>query len=258
MSATHPLGVQLYSVRNDLGHAADGSFDDAVLERTLGRLAGFGFTHVEPYDVIGYPEALGRAMRATGLLATTAHARVTGPDADAVFAAAGPLGINTLIVPWVEPSSISDRDGVSRLADAVNLAAARAAASGLRIGYHNHDFEFSQDVDGISAYERLVSLLDPTVVLEVDTYWAATGGADVFELLPRLADRVRFLHVQNEPRDESDPPVLGVDVTGRLGQIIQLSKSFVEMPVVEVVVDDGDVFPILERNAHFFLDQVNA
>lgn len=258
MTTTHPLGVQLYSVRDDLGKGHREGAEYETLARTLERLAGFGFTHVEPYDILGYTDALGRAMRSAGLQATAAHARITDDTADAVFAAAGALGISTLIVPWVEPTSIADLDGVERLADAVNRASARAASHGLRVGYHNHDFEFAQHIDGVSAYERLVALLDPSVILEVDTYWAATGGADVFELLPRLADRVRFLHVTNEPPAADDPPIQGVDITGRLAQIVQLSTSFVEMPVVEVVVDDGDVFPLLERNARFFLEQVNV
>ena len=42
-------------------------------------------------------------------------------------------------------------------------------------------------MDGVPAYQILLDALDDSVFLEVDTYWAATGGADVFELLPRLA-----------------------------------------------------------------------
>jgi sugar phosphate isomerase/epimerase len=156
----------------------------------------------------------------------------------------------------VAPASISSSAGVERLASDINDAARYAATRGIRVGYHNHDFEFSQHVDGKPAYELLVSLLDDQVVLEVDTFWASVGGADIFELLPRLASRVRFLHVKNEPPDEEDLPLLGVDVTGRMQEVIDLSRDYVEMPVVEIVLDEGDVFPVLERNAAFFR-QVN-
>ncbi|MGH8917611.1 MAG: sugar phosphate isomerase/epimerase family protein [Actinomycetes bacterium] len=250
MTTQHPLGVQLYSVRDDLA--------PEVLPATLARLAGMGFTHVEPYDILGYTEALKAAMDGAGLVATTAHAKIAvfgtdaGLDVDAVLDAAQHLGIGTVLVPWVEPDTIADRPGVEKLAAAINEATRHAAQRGIRVGYHNHDFEFSQHIDGVSAYELLVSLLDPDVVLEVDTYWASVGGADVFELLPRLRDRVRYLHVKNEPPDADDPPLLGVDITGRLPEVIAVSAEFVEMPVVEVVVDEGDVFPVLERNASFF------
>jgi sugar phosphate isomerase/epimerase len=142
---------------------------------------------------------------------------------------------------------------VFAVAAAINDAARRTADRGLRVGYHNHDFEFSQHVDGIPAYEILADALDGSVVLEVDTFWASMGGADVFELIPRLGSRVRFLHGTNEPPDDDDPPPLGPATTGRMAEVARLGTPFVEMPVVEVVVHAGDVFPVLERNAAFFL-----
>lgn len=247
MSHSSPLGIQLYSVRDDLG--------PADLETTLKRLAGLGFTHAEPYRILDRTEQLGEALAAAGLQATAAHANVTTSDRDAYFDAAERLGLDTLIVPWTEPDVLSSRDGVIAVATAINDAARRAADRGLRVGYHNHDFEFSQHVDGTSAYEILADSLDGEVVLEVDTFWASMGGADVFELIPRLGSRVRFLHVTNEPPDEDDPPPLGPAITGRMSEVVRLGTPFVHMPVVEVVVHSGDVFPVLERNAAFFLGQ---
>jgi sugar phosphate isomerase/epimerase len=247
---TAQLGVQLFSVRDDLG--AD------VLGATLKRLAGMGFTHVEPYDILGYTDALQAAMREAGLAARTAHANIVDPklDRDAIVAAARQLGIDTIIVPWVEPGTIATRAGVKALAAAINDAAGFAAQHDIRIGYHNHDFEFSTKIDGASAYDLLVSLLDDAVVLEVDTYWASVGGEDVFELLPRLGERVRFLHVKTEPPNPPDRIMLGPDISDRQAEVLALTK--VELPIVEAVVHEGDIFPVLERNAAFFRKEVAA
>jgi sugar phosphate isomerase/epimerase len=245
VSHPSPLGIQLYSVRDDLG--------PADLEATLKRLAAMGFTHAEPYRILDRTEQLRAALAAAGLRATAAHANVTTADRDAYFDAAVVLGLDTLIVPWTEPAALLDRDGIAAVAAAINDAARRAADRGLAVGYHNHDFEFSQHVDGKPAYEILADSLDDAVVLEVDTFWASMGGADVFELVPRLGSRVRFLHVTNEPPDDDDPTPLGPALIGRMGEVGRLGSPFVEMPVVEVVVHAGDVFPVLERNAAFFL-----
>ena len=216
MSHPSPLGIQLYSVRDDIG--------PADLETTLKRLAGLGFTHVEPYRILDRTERLGEALAASGLRATAAHANVVTADRDAYFDAAGRLGLDTLIVPWTEPETLSSRDGITAVANAINDAARRAADRGIRVGYHNHDFEFSQHVDGQPAYEILADALDGEVVLEVDTFWASMGGADVFELIPRLGSRVRFLHVTNEPPDDDDPPPLGPPVTGRMAEVVALGR----------------------------------
>lgn len=246
-----PLGVQLYSVRDDIG--------PGQLSGTLNRLAGFGFTHVEPYRILEDTDGLAAALRESGLAAVAAHANVVaagGPGPDAYFAAARQLGLTTLIVPWVEPERLADRDGINALADAINAAAKRGADQGIAVGYHNHDFEFRQRVSGTAAYEILADSLDDCVILELDTHWASAGGADVFELIPRLGGRVGFLHVTNEPPDDDDPPVLGIDLTGRMDEVVAVGRKVGAMTVLEVVVHDGDVFPVLERNAAYFLRQV--
>jgi sugar phosphate isomerase/epimerase len=250
LPGTAPLGVQLYSVRDDIG--------PGDLSRTLARLAAMGFTHVEPYRILGNADEFTAALRETGLTATAAHANVVTDERDAYLAAARRLGLRTLIVPWTDPAGLSDRDSITAFAAAVNDAARRASDQGISVGYHNHDFEFSQRADGVPAYEILVDALDESVVLEVDTHWASIGGADVFELLPRLGDRVRFLHVTNEPADDDDPPVMGVDITGRMDEVVAAGRAIGAMAVLEVVVHEGDIFPVLERNAAYFGKLVRA
>jgi sugar phosphate isomerase/epimerase len=232
------LGIQLYSVRDDIGPGA--------LPGTLARLAALGFTHAEPYDILSDTEGLNAALDAAGLQADTAHSKITELDRDRVLDAAERLGIGTVIVPFVPPASIADRDGVLALADAINAVVPVAADRGIRIGYHNHDFEFAQKIGGRTAYDLLVDALDPAVVLEVDTYWAAFGGEDVVALLTRLGDRVRFLHVKEDGTNPFD-----------VAEVVGLAGSL-ELPVVEVVVHEGDVFPLIERNAAFFSGLVRA
>jgi sugar phosphate isomerase/epimerase len=60
-------------------------------------------------------------------------------------------------------------------------------------------------VAGRTGLEVLADALDPAVLLEVDTYWAAVGGEDVVALLGRLGDRVRYLHVKDGPVTRDDP-----------------------------------------------------
>jgi sugar phosphate isomerase/epimerase len=250
MTAEHPLGIQLYSVRDDIGPDRLGG--------TLARLAALGFTHAEPYDILTDPRGLAAALRDSGLHAATAHSSVLRREPAEILDAAEELGIGTVITPWVAPGSIADRAGVRRLADALNSAADLAAARGVRIGYHNHDFEFAQRVDGVPVHDLLTGLLDPAVVLELDVYWAGVGGADVFELLPRLGDRVRLLHVVRDREPGNDRPVLGVDAADRMAEVIALAAPALELPVVEVVAHHSDVWPLVERNAAYFRGLVTA
>ena len=182
------LSVQLYTLR--AGLAAD-------VDATLATLAGIGFRRVEPFDLLTYQDGLRDALPRHGLSAPTTHADVLGPDADAVLEAAAELGIRTVVQPWVDPGRWSTAEGIRALADDLNAASNRAAGHGLRVGYHNHHFELETRIDGRHGLEVLADHLAPEVALEVDTYWAFAGGADVPALLGRLGSRVVALHVKD-------------------------------------------------------------
>ncbi|HEX4288391.1 MAG TPA: sugar phosphate isomerase/epimerase [Trebonia sp.] len=192
---SNPLGLQLYTVRDQLA-----SGRSAVLEA----IRGFGYAAVEPYDVLTDPEALRADLDEAGLAVCAVHAKALGDDADAFLDGARTVGADTVIVPWADPERFADADAIGGLARELNEAAARAAGRGLRFGYHNHAFELAL-VDGRTGLEALADALDPAVLLEVDTYWAAVGGQDVPALLGRLGDRVRYLHVKDGPVTKDDP-----------------------------------------------------
>ena len=109
----------------------------------------------------------------------------------------------------------------------------RAADHGVRLGYHNHDFELSSLIGGRPALEVLAGELDPAVLLEVDTYWAAVGGQSVPELLGRLGERVRYLHVKDGPVTKDDPMTAVGAGKMPVAEILAASRS-VEWNVVEL------------------------
>jgi sugar phosphate isomerase/epimerase len=192
-----PPAVQLYTVREQL---ADGR------PAVLAQIAAFGYGAVEPYDVRTDPGRLRTELDEAGLTVCSVHGQVLGDDdADAVFAGTAMVGADTVIVPWVPPARFASADDIAALAKELNEVAARAAGHGLRLGYHNHDFELSSVIGGRPGLELLAGQLDDQVILEVDTYWAAVGGQDVPALLGRLGDRVRYLHVKDGPVTKDDP-----------------------------------------------------
>jgi sugar phosphate isomerase/epimerase len=185
-----PVAVQLYTVREQLATDRAG---------VLKRIAGYGYGAVEPFGIVHDPQGLRADLDAAGLSVSSAHSAPLGADAGAVIDAARVLGAQTVIVPFLPPPRFADADGVRGVAAELNEAAARLAGEGLRLGYHNHDFELSSLIGGTPALEVLADQLDEAVLLEVDTYWAAVGGQDVVALLGRLGDRVQYLHVKDGP-----------------------------------------------------------
>ncbi|MBW9110341.1 sugar phosphate isomerase/epimerase family protein [Microbacterium ureisolvens] len=198
--------LQLYSLRTQLSD----------LDGTLERVAALGIRRVEPFSIFDRTTELIPAMQRHGLRAPSAHAPflsdeiqyqgkiVPLPPLAVTLQAADALGIEILVDPMVPAERWRTPDDIARTADRFNAAAAEAASAGIRVGYHNHSFEFHHQVAGLSAYEHFVSLVDPAVALEVDVYWAAVAGQDVAALLRRLGDRVVALHLKDGPLDR-DP-----------------------------------------------------
>ncbi|MFZ2748713.1 MAG: sugar phosphate isomerase/epimerase [Propioniciclava sp.] len=181
--------VQLYSIREAI---------DADLPAAVARIAEIGLTQVEPYAFhIRAPE-LKRALLANGLTAPSGHAAVIDAEQpESIFDAAAELGMTTVIDPFIPTDRWQTADQVAHLAERVNELSERANARGLEFGYHNHQWEFTTTIEGRTAFGLFVERLSPGVVLEVDTFWAQVGGADVPALLRSLAPRVRAIHVKD-------------------------------------------------------------
>jgi sugar phosphate isomerase/epimerase len=221
------LSVQLYSVRE--AFAADpGS--------TLARLAGIGFTQVEPFGLAEHAAVLRTALPDHGLTAPTAHARLIGVDQDAVFTAAVACGVRVVIDPFVPDEQWRTDADVAATAAALNAAAKRAADHGLTVGYHNHWWELRNKLGDRTAFEVFADRLDPALMLEVDTYWAAAGGADVPALLSALGDRVQALHVKDGD--------LATDASG------QVPAGQGRVPVGDVLAAAPGALRIIEFDAY--------
>ena len=259
---TPRTSVQLYSVRDQL----------TDLDLTLERLASLGVDAVEPFSVLD--GELGPALRRHGLSAPSGQfpflsddvefmgKRVSLPPAAAVFDAAAALGVELLIDPIVEASRWQTPTEVDRTADRLNAASQQAAPLGLRVGYHNHSYEFHARMGGISAYERFAGRLDEIVALELDVFWAAAAGGDVVGLLERLGAQVRALHVK-DGSVPSDPFTTAEGYEhgsldqrpagqGELGVGAMLdAATHVELDVVEFDHVDGDVFDAIGASVDY-------
>lgn len=236
--AADDLSVQLYTVRE---HVADD------LAGTLTRLADIGFRQVEPWALVQRAEQYAELLPAAGLTAPSSHVHLLDADIDAVFDAAERVGVTTVIDPHVPAERWATRDSIREIARGLAEVAARAADRGLRVGYHNHEFELETRIDGVSALEVFADEAPEQVILEVDTYWAEVGGEPAADLLRRLGDRVQFIHVKDGPRTKVDRDQVAVG-SGILpiGDILAAAPQAVR--VVELDDHDGDVFEALQSS----------
>lgn len=229
--------LQLYTVRAAFDHDLMG---------TMRRIAGIGYQTVEPYNFSAHPDQLLEGLTSNGLLAPSGHAPLLDSDQTEIFRAADKLGIKTVIAPYVSPSRWIDLEGIKLTAAALNAAAHQGADYDITVGYHNHEFELEARIGGRTSLEILCDFLDPSVVLELDVYWAAVGGEDPVKLLDRLGDRVRLLHIKDGPitKEVKDQVAVGSGMMP-VREILNAATSL-DVAVVELDDFDGDIFTALE------------
>lgn len=188
--AAVPVALQLYTVRDELGRDFEG---------TLRRVAEMGYAGVEGGR---YPDVPARELK--GLLdglGLRSPAMMVGLDAlendlDGAIDDALTLGAPYLILSWLAPERYS-APNLPALAARLNEIGQKCRERGLTFGYHNHDGEFAIQ-DGAYALDRLLDATDPSaVVLELDVYWAAYGGADPAAYLRKRAGRVPLVHLKD-------------------------------------------------------------
>jgi sugar phosphate isomerase/epimerase len=247
---TQPLSVQLYTVRDALS---------ADLPGTLQRIADIGYTNVEAFGFVDNADELAAALRDAGLAAPSGHARLLDAgeqDLERIFHASTTLGFGTLIDPHIDESRWTTREDVEAIARELSALAPRAADHGLVLGYHNHAFEFSNRIDGVSAYEVFADALSDDVVLELDTYWVQVGGDDPVAVIGKYGDKVQFLHVKDGDGSHDDKQQVAVG-----NGIMPIREIIAAAPdalhVVELDDHEGDVFQAV-ADSYTFLEGARA
>ncbi|NWF70660.1 MAG: sugar phosphate isomerase/epimerase [Chloroflexi bacterium] len=236
------IAIQLYSVRDDLKRDYEG---------TLRKIARMGYTHVEmASEYNGAPEKAAALLNQLGLKVCSAHeAPPVGKDKNRVLETLATLGTDTYVLPWKSPDHFQSLDGVRRVCDELNEADANARAVGMRVAYHNHHFECEAWKDGTLPLFKMLELLAPTVLLEVDVYWAQTGGVDAAQLVQQLGARAALLHMKDGPANTTDPMVALGEGVMNFPAIIQASAS--DLFIVELDRCATDMLEAVEKSYHY-------
>jgi sugar phosphate isomerase/epimerase len=196
--AMPPIGLQLYSVRENLKQDYEG---------TIRKVAAMGYNAVETARMFGEsPQAAAGLFRELGLKVVGAHHDLPVGDKTAeVVETLGALGTDLAICPWQPPEKFQTVDGIKGVCDMLNEADANGRKHGLRVAYHNHDFEYKPLPDGSLPVTHMLKFLEPTVLFEIDTYWVQTAGQDVVKLLNQLGERAVILHLKDGPAQRGRP-----------------------------------------------------
>ena len=200
----HAIGLQLYTLRNEMGKDATG---------TLKKVSDLGFKEVENFGYNGKffgmdAKTYRDTLSGLGLSTPSGHYMygnfgnkqipgtiLTGWDKAVEDAAA--LGQKYMVLAYLMPEERKSLDDYKKIAADLNKAGETCKKAGIQLCYHNHDFEF-QAMDGTLPFDILMSQTDSKLIkVELDLYWAVKANHQPLDLFKKYPKRIELWHVKD-------------------------------------------------------------
>ncbi|HLK29133.1 MAG TPA: sugar phosphate isomerase/epimerase [Puia sp.] len=203
------IGLQLYTVRNEI--AKD-------VSATVAKVAEIGFNSVE---VFGYgdgkffgktPQEFAAIIKQNNLKTPSGHYMmldylIKGNEdvMKKTVADAAVMGHEFIVIPYLLDNMRTSLDDYKKLAEKISKAAVEAKSAGLKLAYHNHNFEFKDWGGGKTGFDIFKNETDPSLVFfEMDMYWVTRAGLDPVQLIKENPGRIKLWHIK-DMAEKKDP-----------------------------------------------------
>ena len=200
------IGLQLYSIRDSIMRDVPGA---------IAKVSEMGYKFVEPagyndgkfYDM--EPADFKALLDKNNLPMISSHTGQALPDSahwaetmawwDACIDAHAKAGAKFIVQPFMGDEAYRSLDTLKMYCDYFNAVGEKCNEKGIRFGYHNHDKEFSTQLDGHTIYDFMLENTDPAkVMFEMDLYWTVMGGAKPVDYFNKYPGRFELWHIKDK------------------------------------------------------------
>lgn len=148
---------------------------------------------------------------------STHQSSVTLENAAVEMADAKAAGFEYFVVP-IPPMGLFTYDSetntmgmtgtAKNLANILDVLGEKANKAGLKLLYHNHDFEFKKDSTGVVPIDYLLENCNPKYVnFQMDLFWVTKAGADPLAYFEKYPGRFKIWHVKDMDSEGKFAPV---------------------------------------------------
>jgi sugar phosphate isomerase/epimerase len=203
---TKNLGLQLYSLRDMVKEEGIRKVLETVAKLGYKNLEAASYSDGQIYGLA--PAEIKKIVDDLGMKLTSAHLGHNisdNHDADlAWWQKATETHATAGLKYMIQPSAPLGGEGATvenlkRYGDYFNEVALITAGASIQFGYHNHNFEFENKVNGVPVYDLLVENTSPNHVLfELDVYWIKIGGYEPVDYMKKYPNRIKVLHIKDK------------------------------------------------------------
>ena len=237
-AGSHTLGIQLYTVRDDMEKDPAG---------TLKQLAAMGYKDVEHagYEdrkFYGYsPADFKKFLNDIGLTMVSGHSYLGAKAWDKTsndftdewkntFEDAAAVGMKYVFSPGVDESLCKNEDDYKWYMELFNKTGELAKKSGIQFGYHSESDEFDHYLNNKRLYDILLDTTDKNLVAQqIDIGNMYEPGGRAMDYLKKYPGRFIAMHIKDEIKSdkanrEYESTVLGKGVVG-VKDIVDYAKT---------------------------------
>lgn len=201
-----PIALQLYSVRDAL--AAD-------FAGVLRQVKEMGYDGVEFAGLYGHSAEEVRALCAeNGLVPVSAHVPFVDMMQDpGLLSDYAEIGCRFVVIPYLTEEYRPGQPKFAEVIEGAKMLGEKANALGMKLCYHNHDFEFVK-VDGEYALDILYREVPADLLqTQIDTCWVNVGGEDPAAYVRKYAGRAEIVHLKDFAGQKSERmyALIGID-----------------------------------------------
>lgn len=187
------IAAQLYTLREFMKTPSD-------IQASLNRVKDIGYNavqvsgigQIEPAELKQMTDSIGLSICATHVPYTQLQSDMNSLVEMHQHWNCKYVGIGSMPVSYR-----SSREGYETFAEEVSAFGRELAREGLKLIYHNHNFEYAK-FDGVTGMDILIQRFDSAAVdFEIDIYWVQAGGADPVQWIRKVDGRMKVVHLKD-------------------------------------------------------------
>jgi sugar phosphate isomerase/epimerase len=197
---TFGIGLQLYTIRDAMKKDVPGS---------LKQVSDIGYKYLELADYTdgkfyGYsPADFKKMVNDLNMEVISSHAGVnpkgiTDDEARKMAEDHAKVGAKYCMQPYVADGDRKSVAGYQKMVAEWNRVAKIMKESGVKFGYHNHNFEFDTVEGKIPYFDIFLPEMDKDLTtMELDLFWTTKAGQNPVDLFKKYPGRFQLFHMKD-------------------------------------------------------------
>ena len=265
MSKTLPVGIQVYGLRDLLENTPEN------FKKVMQQGKDLGYDGVELAGLYGLePEYIKQVLDEVGLIPISAHVPLVEmmEDAQKVADTYKKIGVKYIAIPYLPEEYRPNTPGYAGALKEFARIGQVMKENGIKLEYHNHDFEFVTLPDGTFGFDDIYTRIPEDLLkVEPDLCWIKVAGQSPVEYLKKYGARCEVVHLKDfykEGNPKNMYKLIGIETEeeeGDTGIFEFRPVGFglqVWEPILKTCVEIGSRWVIVEQDEHYELDPMEA